>query len=393
MNSHSNTSNKNSDQFRELVFSTETPEQLNLKTKKVNEQTLFEQDTKKVNNVNERSFILIDQRYRVPLLNQLYSGQQAQKTYTGTKNYKTFISNEDSDSRYLSLYQDRSTLIEPAPVKAYNEKRIEDTRVKFYEPPKHNNYNAVTKNAIVDELNNLKMKVQAANRAIGYQYQDKRKKNILNRLFNSKGVVNERLEYLELLKAPITRTGVNAANVRNNYIVQAGRTNEDYDNKLSPRLNKKMFSPSHSTLSTQRETIQNDNYKPATFDKQEDNYRDNNAAWKLEEMSMNSDTRLDENVYRASDEDREVFDKFIKDKSSDRDEKRNINFQSNTDTRRNLCLIPGCIPIIEKPVKYQEAKCKCDMKVDEYLKSDTNESVEVTPSQQYSDKNADENVN
>lgn len=388
--SNSNVSTENKEQFLELIFSTDRPKSLNLEIKKVDGQALYEEDTNNEKNVKERSFILIDQRYRVPLLNQLYNRLQAQKGYLENKNYKTFVSNDDSDSKYYGMLQNLPIFNKPVPFKNNGDKKIEDVRVEYYEPPKRANYKVAKKNAIVDELNNLKIKVQEANRAIGHQYRDKRKKNNENKQLKTKGVVNERLEYLELLKPPLIRTGANAASAR-----IAGTTDEDYDNKPSPKDNPKMISPAYPTMKTQIKTVKGDNYKSKSFPVLRDHFKDNNIAWKLEEMNMNSDSQSDDNVYRALDEDREVFDNFIETKSSDKEEKRNINKNTknkNSVHGNNLCLFPGCITEHSKPVKAHEANCKCDVNFNEYLKSDINDRLEVAPAQ-YSEKDLDDNMN
>lgn len=136
---------------------------------RIKDKEIYDQPTAKHNNVNERSFIYINQKYKTPVLNQLYNSQDLLK-----ETYKSVVANiEDSRSKYPLYQESRKGYFAPNMQQKQN-------RQGSYFPPVHHKPNKPHKTIISEN----------------------KKEFDINQIGKK---VEEQHEYLELLKPPLLR--------------------------------------------------------------------------------------------------------------------------------------------------------------------------------------------
>lgn len=154
-----------------LPFNTNHEHKIDLETSvnRIKEKELYDQPSAKANNVNERSFVYINQKFKTPVVSQLYSSQDLLK-----ETYKSVITNQDELHKKYPLHS------------KFNP--------DYYEPKAEKPKGSLKGFYFPQSKTPEKTRVMMIN-------ENKREFNI-----NQEGKkVDERNEYVELLKAPLLR--------------------------------------------------------------------------------------------------------------------------------------------------------------------------------------------
>lgn len=200
-------------------------------------ETLFENASNKVTEINERSIILIDSKHKINHKN-IQSGKQQIFTNDYVKNnnnnnersykyndYKTFIANDNPVETELfdvipqTLdFTDKAGMI----ISDIGKRPLLNGYPGYYTLRKNN--------SIYNELRKLEQKVKAANSIIGHQYRQMKKQSTLAQIKAKQNdrLLSERREYVELMKPPLLRptNKLQASQIESNKSI-------NYKNKLT----------------------------------------------------------------------------------------------------------------------------------------------------------------
>lgn len=165
--------------FIVLPFRTNSEKKINLETNdnRIKDKELYEQDTTKHNNVNERSFIYINQKFKTPVVNQLYSSHDLLR-----EAFKSLVSNVDNTNYNQNPPKETPGYSVAKPNREYFEANIARSETKqLYFPPSDQYHQVTNKESLSENKVNFTPK------------------RPLNK------VTDEQREYVELLKPPLLR--------------------------------------------------------------------------------------------------------------------------------------------------------------------------------------------
>ncbi|XP_028176214.1 uncharacterized protein LOC114364308 [Ostrinia furnacalis] len=323
--------------FIVLPFRTHNEKKIDLETNRnrIKDNELYDQDTTKHNNVNERSFIYINQKFKTPVVNQLYTSQDLIR-----ETYKSLIPNGDDYVQYPVKHTSAFNI--PKPKNEYFEAnigRVETNNLYF---PPASDYQETNKELTNENKHDFGMP----------------KSRPLNK------VTDEQREYVELLKPPLLRP-VHTSEKENQQWPISVPSQQNY-----PSLNRNLQDPNQPLdISRQFAMAYYDNYGfPTPYGYQ----RSIPQFSKPDELGKGTDSILKKLINENNNiEINKLLDRYLKESLEVQVTNDRMNVKNNNCNYSN-CVLKSTKQYLNGRINKGDAECKCGRRLNVLKQRESN---------------------